>query len=336
MQGDVSQLAAAQGVVDAAIDADRRLDILVNNAGTTRDALLAVMSEADFDGVLEQNLKSVFNCSKAVVRQMMKQRYGRIVNVTSIAGVVGNAGQTNYSAAKAGIVGFPKAMAKEYRARNSRSMPSRRYVPTDSRAVAAATSRRASSSATALGRWGRADDVAAVIAFSPRRGQRGRRPRAPWTARFERAGASTGPLPALPQRRAAQAEPASNARETSSQPRSPGGTLAARLGRRRARSWRPVAGGARLMTIDRYRKSAHRHRRRAAPTPCARGVTGVAWLESTESPRPPHAQAPGAAKYEARWPSLAKVVAPATATVLLERPTPGASRGRWRSREGRR
>src|SRR5262249_36931399 len=88
VQGDVSLLPAAQGVVDAAVHAYRRLDILVNNAGTTRDALLAAMREEEFDGVIRQNLKSVFNCSKAVLRQMMKQRYGRIVNVTSIAGVV--------------------------------------------------------------------------------------------------------------------------------------------------------------------------------------------------------------------------------------------------------
>jgi 3-oxoacyl-[acyl-carrier protein] reductase len=125
VQGDVSRLADAQDVVNAAVDAYHRLDILVNNAGTTRDGLLAAMSEADFDAVIQQNLKSVFNCSKAVLRQMMTQRYGRIVNVASIAGVVGNAGQTNYSAAKAGIIGFTKAMAKEYGCGTSRSMPSR-------------------------------------------------------------------------------------------------------------------------------------------------------------------------------------------------------------------
>ena len=114
VQGDVSDFAAAQGVVKAAIDAYGRLDILVNNAGTTHDGLLVSMKEEDFDGIIQQNLKSVFNCSRAVLRQMMKQRYGRIVNITSIVGIVGGAGQTNYSAAKAGIIGFTKAMAKEY------------------------------------------------------------------------------------------------------------------------------------------------------------------------------------------------------------------------------
>ena len=166
VQGDVSRLAAAQGVVKAAIDAYRRLDILVNNAGTTRDGLLAAMSEEDFDGVIQQNLKSVFNCSKAVLRQMMKQRYGRIVNVTSIAGVVGNAGQTNYSAAKAGIIGFTKAMAKEYGARNiAVNAVAPGYVPTALTSgvppdIAAGIVRL-----TALGRMGTAAEVAAVIAF---------------------------------------------------------------------------------------------------------------------------------------------------------------------------
>jgi len=166
VQGDVSRLAAAQGVVKASIDAYRRLDILVNNAGTTRDGLLAAMSEEDFDGVIQQNLKSVFNCSKAALRQMMKQRYGRIVNVASIAGVVGNPGQTNYSAAKAGIIGFTKAMAKEYGARNiAVNAVAPGYVPTALTSgvppdIAAGIVRL-----TALRRMGTAAEVAAVIAF---------------------------------------------------------------------------------------------------------------------------------------------------------------------------
>jgi len=166
VQGDVSRLSAAQGVVKAAIDAYRRLDILVNNAGTTRDGLLAAMSEEDFDGVIQQNLKSVFNCSKAVLRQMMKQRYGRIVNVASIAGVVGNPGQTNYSAAKAGVIGFTRAMAKEYGARNiAVNAVAPGYVPTALTSgvppdIAAGIVRL-----TALGRMGTAAEVAAVVAF---------------------------------------------------------------------------------------------------------------------------------------------------------------------------
>jgi 3-oxoacyl-[acyl-carrier protein] reductase len=166
VQGDVSRHADAHGVVKAALDAYRRLDILVNNAGMTRDGLLAAMSEDDFDSVIQQNLKSVFNCSKAVLRQMMKQRYGRIVNVTSIAGVVGNPGQTNYSAAKAGIIGFTKAMAREYGARNiAVNAVAPGYVPTALTSgvppdIAAGIVRL-----TALGRMGTAAEVAAVIAF---------------------------------------------------------------------------------------------------------------------------------------------------------------------------
>jgi 3-oxoacyl-[acyl-carrier protein] reductase len=124
VQGDVSHFATAQGVVKAAIDAYGRLDILINNAGTTHDGLLVSMKEEDFDGIIQQNLKSVFNCSRAVLRQMMKQRYGRIVNITSIVGLVGGAGQTNYSAAKAGIMA--SRVAKECGGGTSPSTPSRR------------------------------------------------------------------------------------------------------------------------------------------------------------------------------------------------------------------
>jgi 3-oxoacyl-[acyl-carrier protein] reductase len=112
-QGDVSDFATAQAVVKAAIAAHGRLDILVNNAGTTRDGLLATMTEEDFDAIIRQNLKSTFNCSRAVLRQMLKQRYGRIVNITSLVGLIGGAGQTNYAAAKAGIQGMAKTLAIE-------------------------------------------------------------------------------------------------------------------------------------------------------------------------------------------------------------------------------
>ena len=132
VQGDVSHFATAENVVKAAIDAYGRLDILVNNAGGTRDGLLASMKEEDFDVMIQQNLKSVFNCSRAALRQMMKQRYGRIVNITSIVGMMGGAGQTNYAAAKAGIIGFTKAMAKEYGGRNiAVNAVAPGYIPTD-------------------------------------------------------------------------------------------------------------------------------------------------------------------------------------------------------------
>lgn len=166
IQGDVSNFADAQKVVKAAIDAYGRLDILVNNAGTTRDNLLALMKEEDFDLVIKTNLKSVFNMSKAALRQMMKQKYGRIVNMTSIAGVVGNPGQTNYSASKAGMIGFTKAMAKEYGARGiyvNAVAPG--FIPTDLTNPLPQAAKDALLGLTALQRFGTADEVANVVAF---------------------------------------------------------------------------------------------------------------------------------------------------------------------------
>ena len=165
-QGDVSQFAVAQNVVKAAIDAFGRLDILVNNAGTTRDNLLALMKEEDFDTIIQQDLKSVFNCSKAALRQMMKQKYGRIVNMTSIAGVVGNPGQTNYSAAKAGIIGFTKAMAKEYGSKNiAVNAVAPGYIPTDLTNVLPEDIKAGIVKLTAYGRMGTPEEVANAVAF---------------------------------------------------------------------------------------------------------------------------------------------------------------------------
>ena len=166
VQGDVSQFAGAQSLVKAAVDAFGRLDILVNNAGTTRDNLLALMKEEDFDTIIQQDLKSVFNCSKVALRQMMKQKYGRIVNMTSIAGVVGNPGQTNYSAAKAGIIGFTKAMAKEYGAKNiAVNAVAPGYIPTDLTNVLPEDVKAGIIKLTAYGRMGTPEEVAHAVAF---------------------------------------------------------------------------------------------------------------------------------------------------------------------------
>ncbi len=166
VQGDVSRFATAQEVVKAAIDVYGRLDILVNNAGTTRDGLLASMKEEDFDVIIQQNLKSVFNCSRAVVRQMMKQRYGRIVNITSVVGVIGGAGQTNYSAAKAGIIGFTKAMAKEYGGRNiGVNAVAPGYIPTDLTNGLPREITEGIIKMTAYGRAGTPEEVANAVAF---------------------------------------------------------------------------------------------------------------------------------------------------------------------------
>ena len=110
---DVVDGASVKAMIDRTIGEFERIDILVNNAGTTRDTLIMRMKEADWDLVLNINLKGTFNCSKAVVRPMMKQHYGRIVNISSVSGLIGQVGQTNYSASKAGIIGFTKALARE-------------------------------------------------------------------------------------------------------------------------------------------------------------------------------------------------------------------------------
>ena len=118
VSGDVSNSTEAKNLVSAAMELLGGLDILVNNAGITRDALLPRMSDEDWDSVLDTNLKSAFLCSRTVVRSMMKARYGRIINVSSVAGLMGNAGQVNYSAAKAGLIGLTKSLAREVAARN--------------------------------------------------------------------------------------------------------------------------------------------------------------------------------------------------------------------------
>lgn len=117
-QADVSDFSQAEALVNATIESFDDLNILVNNAGITRDGLIMTMAEGDWDAVIETNLKSTFNCSKPAVRHMMRKRKGRIINISSISGVMGNAGQTNYSASKAGVIGFTKALAREVASRN--------------------------------------------------------------------------------------------------------------------------------------------------------------------------------------------------------------------------
>lgn len=166
VQGDVSVFSEAQRVVKATLDNFGRLDIVVNNAGTTRDTLLALMKEEDWDLILTTDLKSVFNVSKAALRPMMKQRYGRIVNITSVAGITGNPGQTNYSAAKAGVIGFTKAMAKEYGVRGiAVNAVAPGYVPTDLTNPLPQEVKDALLKLTALQRFGTCEEVADAVAF---------------------------------------------------------------------------------------------------------------------------------------------------------------------------
>jgi 3-oxoacyl-[acyl-carrier protein] reductase len=166
VQADVSQVAEAQGLIDSAKKAFGRVDILVNNAGTTRDTLIVRMSEEDWDLVLDTNLKGTFNCIKAASRQMMRQRYGRIVNVTSVAGICGNAGQANYASAKAGIIGLTKTVAKELGGRGiTCNAVAPGLVHTDLTASLPADLVQAAIDHTPLGRTGTVEDMAAAVAF---------------------------------------------------------------------------------------------------------------------------------------------------------------------------
>jgi len=116
-QADVSVFEQAEGLVKTAIEKYGDLHILVNNAGITRDGLIMTMSESDWDDVIQINLKSTFNCCKAAIRHMLRRRYGRIINIASVSGIMGNPGQTNYSASKAGQIGFTRALAREVASR---------------------------------------------------------------------------------------------------------------------------------------------------------------------------------------------------------------------------
>lgn len=166
LQADVSLLAEAQRLVKETLDRFGRLDILVNNAGTTRDMLLMMMSEDDWDVVLRTNLKSAYNCSKAALRPMFKQRYGRIVNITSVSGLAGQAGQTNYSASKAGMIGFTKALAKEAGSRGiTVNAVAPGFVPTALTEVLTEEQKKAIIALTPLGRFARPEEIAHAVAF---------------------------------------------------------------------------------------------------------------------------------------------------------------------------
>ena len=165
-QADVSDFKAAQGLVKFATDTFEGLDILVNNAGITRDKLIMMMTEEDWDIIQDTNLKSTFNCSKAAVRYMMRKRYGRIINITSIAGQMGNPGQTNYSASKAGQIGFTKALAREIGSRNiTVNAIAAGYVETDIWEGVPEEAKQMVLSMVPLGRKGEAQEIADAVAF---------------------------------------------------------------------------------------------------------------------------------------------------------------------------
>jgi 3-oxoacyl-[acyl-carrier protein] reductase len=166
LMADISQPAQAQELIDTAIKTCGRLDILVNNAGTTRDTLLVRMSEEDWDVVLDTNLKGAFNCIKAASRPMMRQRYGRIVNITSVAGLAGNVGQANYASAKAGLIGLTKTVAKELGTRGiTCNAVAPGLVRTDLTASLPPELVQAAVDRTPLGRTGTPEEIAEAVAF---------------------------------------------------------------------------------------------------------------------------------------------------------------------------
>jgi 3-oxoacyl-[acyl-carrier protein] reductase len=165
-QADVSTSAAAQSLIKFAIDTFGDLHILVNNAGITKDMLIMLMSEEDWDAVLDTNLKSTFNCSKAAVKHMMRKRYGRIINIASVAGQMGNPGQTNYSASKAGQIGFTKALAREVASRGiTVNAVAPGFVDTEILASMAPETLEAALKLVPLARKAQPEEIAYAVAF---------------------------------------------------------------------------------------------------------------------------------------------------------------------------
>lgn len=163
---DVSCEADVKALMDTALKTFGRIDILVNNAGITRDNLLMLMKPEDFDAVISANLKGTFLCMKAVARQMVKQRYGRIVNLSSVVGLRGNAGQVNYAASKAGVIGMTKSLAKELAGRNiTVNAVAPGFIDTDMTAALTDAARTAALGAIPMGRMGTPEDVARAVAF---------------------------------------------------------------------------------------------------------------------------------------------------------------------------
>ncbi|HHX50674.1 MAG TPA: 3-oxoacyl-[acyl-carrier-protein] reductase [Clostridia bacterium] len=166
IKADVSQKSGAELLVEDTVKSFGKLDILVNNAGINRDSLLLRMSNEDWDSVLRTNLTGVFNCSRAALKPMIKERSGRIINISSVVGLVGNGGQTNYAAAKAGVIGFTKSLAKEVASRNilvNAVAPG--FIETEMTAGLPARAREELKKTIPLGRFGCTGDVAGVVIF---------------------------------------------------------------------------------------------------------------------------------------------------------------------------
>lgn len=166
IQCNVAEFDRAKELIDGIVKTYGRLDILVNNAGITKDNLIMKMSEDDFDAVIDTNLKGAFNCIRHVSRQMLKQRSGRIINISSVSGVMGNVGQANYCASKAGIIGLTKSVAREL---GSRGITSNAVAPgfirTEMTDVLPEDVKKAMGEQIPLKRFGKTEDVAETVAF---------------------------------------------------------------------------------------------------------------------------------------------------------------------------
>jgi 3-oxoacyl-[acyl-carrier protein] reductase len=163
---NVNDAAAVDAAIDGILKAHGGLHVLVNNAGITRDTLAMRMKDEDWDAVLDTNLKAVFRCSRAVMRPMMKQRHGRIINITSVVGASGNAGQANYAAAKAGVAGMTRALARELGSRNiTVNCIAPGFIATDMTEVLPEAQKTALLAQIPLGRLGSPDEIAHAVAF---------------------------------------------------------------------------------------------------------------------------------------------------------------------------
>lgn len=166
LQADISDPAACTALVDGVLAEHGRIDVLVNNAGITRDGLIVRMSDADWDAVIALNLTGVFSMTRAAARSMMKARAGSIVNVASVVGIAGNAGQANYAAAKAGVIGLTKSVARELAGRKVRcNAVAPGFIETDMTRALTETQRGSIAETIAMGRFGTGTDVAATVAF---------------------------------------------------------------------------------------------------------------------------------------------------------------------------
>lgn len=165
-QCNVSDFEACEKFIQDVIAQHGRLDILVNNAGITRDGLLMKMTEEDFDAVLDTNLKGTFNCIRFASRQMLKQRSGRIINLSSVSGVMGNAGQANYSASKAGVIGLTKATARELASRHiTVNAIAPGFIETEMTAVLSDSVKEEAVKQIPLGAFGKTEDIANLAVF---------------------------------------------------------------------------------------------------------------------------------------------------------------------------